>query len=76
MIATILPATGNKPNCFISAGGNVNNYLACAFVLLSFFVDFYMLINHLLKKKNCLEIMQYTHMYVYKMQKDNNYRFK
>ena len=31
MIATIPLATGNKLNCFISASGNVNNYLTMRF---------------------------------------------
>ena len=73
MIATIPLVTGNKFNCFISARGMLAINPHCAFVLLLFFfvffcvvgffyvvffVDFYMLINHLLKKsKLCLSIM-------------------
>ena len=56
MIATIPLATGNKLNCFISARGMFTIVWHCALVLLFccslivvFFVDFYMLINHLLK---------------------------
>ena len=54
MIATIPLATGNKLNCFICARGMLTIVWHCALVLLffvCFFVDFYMLINHLLKKK-------------------------
>ena len=53
MNATIHLATENKLNCFISARGMLTNTWHCALVLLFlwvFFVDFYMLINHLLKK--------------------------
>ena len=38
-------------NCFISAREMLSIILPCALVLL-FFVDIYMLINHLLKKNN------------------------
>ena len=50
MIATIPLVTENKLNCFISARGILTIIRHCAFVLSSF-VDSYMLINHLLKKK-------------------------
>ena len=49
MIATILPATGNKPNCFISADGMLTIIWRVLCVVI-FFVDFYMLINHLVNK--------------------------
>ena len=53
MIATIPLSTGNKLNCFImQCRGNVSNCLAlCVVVVLFcvFFVDFYVLINHLKK---------------------------
>ena len=58
MIATIPLATGNKLNCFISARGMLTIVWHCALVLLFcclFFVDFYMLCNHLLKKTPMLE---------------------
>ena len=55
MIVNIPLATGNKLNCFISAGEMLSIILPCALVLLMFcfvfFVDFYMLINHLLEKE-------------------------
>ena len=57
MIATIPLATGNKLNCFISARGMLAIvwhcvlFCCCSFSCV-FFVDFYMLINHLLKQKN------------------------
>ena len=56
MIATIPLATGNKLNCFISARGMLALVwhcvlLFCCSFFCVFFVDFYMLINHLLKKK-------------------------
>ena len=57
MIATIPLATGNKLNCFISARGMLAIVwhcvllFCCCSLLCVFFVDFYMLINHLLKKK-------------------------
>ena len=54
MIATIPLATRNKLNCFISARGMLAIVWHCVlllFFLCVFFVDFYMLINHLLKKK-------------------------
>ena len=56
MITTIPLATGKKLNCFISARGMlaivwhcVLLFCCCSFLCV-FFVDFYMLINHLLKK--------------------------
>ena len=54
MIATIPLATGNNLNCFINARGMLTILWHCAFVLffVVFFVDFYMLINHLLKKRD------------------------
>ena len=53
MIATIRLATGNKLNCFISARGMLAIVWHCVlFFFVCFFVDFYMLINHLLKKKH------------------------
>ena len=51
MIATIPLATGNKLNCFISARGMLAIVWHCVLFLCVFFVDFYMLTNHLLKKK-------------------------
>ena len=55
MIATIPLATGNKLNCFISARGMLAVVWHCVllFFLCVFFVNFYMLINHLLNKKKC-----------------------
>ena len=47
----ILLATVNKLNCFISAREMLSIILHSALVLLSFFVAFYMLINHLFPKK-------------------------
>ena len=57
MIATILLATGNKLNCFISARGMLAIVwycvlLFCCCFFVCFFLIFYMLINHLLKKNN------------------------
>ena len=56
MIATIPLATGNKLNCFISARGMLAIVWHCVFLFccVFFFVDFYMLINHLSKQKECL----------------------
>ena len=54
MIVNIPIATGNKLNCFISASEMFSIILPCVLMLLLFcyvFVDFYMLINHLLEKK-------------------------
>ena len=56
MIATIPLATGNKLNCFISASGMLAIVWHCVLLFCCFFcvcnlVIFYMLINHLLKKK-------------------------
>ena len=57
MIATILLATGNKLNCFISARGMLAIVWHCVLLFFCFFLCvcflliFYMLINHLLKKK-------------------------
>ena len=52
IIATIPLATGNKLNCFISARGMLAIVWHCVLLFCCvFFVDFYMLINHLLKKK-------------------------
>ena len=58
MIATIPLVTGNKLDCFISARGMLTIVwhcvllFCCCFIFCVFFVDFYMLINHLLKKRN------------------------
>ena len=54
MIATIPLATGNKLNCFISARGMLAIVWHCVllFFCVCFLLIFYMLINHLLKKKN------------------------
>ena len=65
MIATFALATGNKLDCFISARGMLTIVwlVCCCFVvvyLLCVFVDFYMLINHLLKKNT-----KYTRMIIY-----------
>ena len=57
MIATILPATGNKPNCFISAEGMLTiiwRVLLCCYL----FCWFYMLTNHLLKKKRFTHVLK------------------
>ena len=58
MIATIPLATGNKLNCFISARGMLAIVWHCVLLfcfVCVFLLIFYMLINHLLKKKkkNC-----------------------
>ena len=59
MIATIPLATGNKLNCFISARGMLAIVWYCVLLFCYvFFVDFYMLINHLLKKN---KKKQHTH---------------
>ena len=65
MIAAILLATGNKLNCFISARGMLAIVWHCVlflFFCVGFLLTFYMLINHLLKKKHFGNIprMPYT----------------
>ena len=50
MIANFPLATGNQLNCFIGAR-DISIILPGALVLFLLFVDFYMLINHLLKKR-------------------------
>ena len=54
MFATIPLATGNKLNCFISKRGMLTIVWHCVLLLffVCVFVNFYMLINHLLKKKS------------------------
>ena len=59
MIATIPLATGNKLNCFISARGMLAIVWHCVllfFFCVCFLLIFYMLINHLLKKKSCINL--------------------
>ena len=58
MIATIPLATGNKLNCFISARGMLAIVRHCVLLCfcVGFLLIFYMLINHLLKKKVCEQI--------------------
>ena len=63
MIVNIPLETGNKLNCFISATEMLSIVLLCAFallLLLGFFVDFYMLINHLFEKKTLRNIFILT----------------
>ena len=52
MIVNIFFAIENKLNCFISAKEMLSVIFALCYcvVVLSVFVDFYILINHLLKK--------------------------
>ena len=70
MIATIPLATGNKLNCFISAGEMlaivwhcVLLFCCCCFFV-CFLLIFYMLINHFLKKKSkCIFFCQCLNFY-------------
>ena len=52
MIATIPLATGNKLNCFISAGGMLAIVWHCVLFFCVFFVDF-LHVNKSSSQKNC-----------------------
>ena len=75
VIVNIPLATGNKLNCFISAGEMLSIILPCALMLLLFcfvlfFVDFYVLINHILEKKNS-NLIDFCYKMYYKSQNTN-----